>query len=283
MSNQAEEKRPLSLLNDYPADTSGGETTIDPSPSGPVQSRRPIPPQADASRVLLGREPARPALGPGAGMVPFSTSVYDITREDSSGWLTNLEANDPEGYGNFIALLRASDFLGERANSKDSIRKATDRAAKRAAARYAAGQTENVDLIDYLFSRVGTSDMGGAGAGVSGRAGAYTGPRTSVTLASERDLRLTADAISSTVLGRAITDEEFQSVLEKVRVAERAEAQVTTGGTAMTTTQAGLSAEGRQDIITRALMQGPEAEEFNRATKMMDLFYSALEARPEGA
>lgn len=281
MSSGPEERRPLSLTDDYPASRETGGTSIDASPQG--QSRRTIPPQADASRVLLGREPARPGLGPGAGMVPMSTSVYDITRKDSSGWLTNLEANNPQDYNAFVGLLRASGFLGPRASSKESIRDATDRAAKQAAARYAAGQTEDVDLIDYLFSRVegpGT-DMGGGGR--SGRAAAYTGPRTSVTLASERDLRNTADAIASTVLGRGITDEEFQSVLEKVRTAERAEAQVTTGGTAMTTTQAGLSAEGRQDVITRALMQGPEAEEFGRATKMMDLFYSALEARPEGA
>jgi hypothetical protein len=30
-------------------------------------------------------------------------------------------------------------------------------------------------------------------------------------------------------------------------------------------------------------MKGPEAEDYGKATKMMDLFYKTLEARPEGA
>ena len=126
----------------------------------------------------------------------------------------------------------------------------------------------------------GVSEKDGGG---GGRGAAYAGPRTTVTMASERDLRTTADAVASTVLGRAVTDEEFQSVLEQVRSAERAEPTITTSGVGSTVTQAGLTAEGRQNIITEALMQGPEAEEFGKATKMMDLFYSALEARPEGA
>ena len=123
----------------------------------------------------------------------------------------------------------------------------------------------------------------GIGAGGAGGRGRYTGPRATVSMASERDLRNTADVVASTVLGRAVTDEEFQRVLEQVRSAEKTEPTVTSTVGGMTTTQTGLTAEGRQDIITKALMQGPEAEDFGKATKMMDLFYSALEARPEGA
>lgn len=119
----------------------------------------------------------------------------------------------------------------------------------------------------------------------SGRSGsrAYTGPTATTTLANERDLRSTADAVASTVIGRGITDEEFQKVLKQVRTAERAEPTVSTSGVGSSVTQSGLSAQGRQDIIRDSLMKGPEAEDYGKATKMMDLFYKTLEARPEGA
>jgi hypothetical protein len=119
--------------------------------------------------------------------------------------------------------------------------------------------------------------------GSDGKRGRYTGPVATTTLANERDLRSTADAVASTVIGRGITDEEFQKVLKQVRSAERAEPTVTTPGVGSSVTQSGLSAEGRQDIIRDALMKGPEAEDYGKATKMMDLFYKTLEARPEGA
>jgi hypothetical protein len=53
---------------------------------------------------------------------------------------------------------------------------------------------------------------------------------------------------------------------------------VTTPGVGSSVTQSGLSAQGRQDIIRESLMKGPEAEDYGKATKMMDLFYKTLEA-----
>jgi len=111
----------------------------------------------------------------------------------------------------------------------------------------------------------------------------YTGPRQTVTLSNEGDIRSTADAVASEVLGRAVTEEEFQKVLKKVRSAEKSQPTVTTSVPGSTVTQSGLTAEGRKDIIQETLMVGPEAREFGQATKMMDLFYAALNARPEGA
>lgn len=121
-------------------------------------------------------------------------------------------------------------------------------------------------------------------AGVSGGAGGSSaGPRETVTMASERDLRAAVDAMAAQVLGRAATDDEFQNALKQVRSAEQTEPTITTRGSGRTVTQSGLTAEGRSSIIQESLMKGPEAEEFGKATKMMDLFYSALEARPSGA
>jgi len=110
--------------------------------------------------------------------------------------------------------------------------------------------------------------------------GKYTGPVATTTMANERDLRMTADALGSDIFGRAVTDEEFQRVLKKVRQAEKEEPTVSQSGTAFSTSQPGLSAQGRQNIMRDALAQGPEAEEFTKATDMMGFFYEWLEGRP---
>ena len=110
--------------------------------------------------------------------------------------------------------------------------------------------------------------------------GRYTGPVTTTTMASERDLRLTADTLASDILGRAVTDEEFQRVLKKVRQAEKQEPTVSQSGTGFSATQQGITAQGRQDVIRDALAKGPEAEEFAKATDMMGFFYEWLEGRP---
>ena len=108
----------------------------------------------------------------------------------------------------------------------------------------------------------------------------YRGPVRAVTQANERDLRSTADALASEILGRGVTEEEFQKVLKRVRGAEMAEPTVTTRVPGSTVTESGLTEAGRKDVIREALSKGPEAQEFTQATTMMDLFGKWLERRP---
>jgi len=110
----------------------------------------------------------------------------------------------------------------------------------------------------------------------------YTGPTSSVTLANESDLRETANAVASAVLGRGIEDDEFQEVLKKIRKQEVAQPSISTPSTGYNVTQTGLSADGRKNIIRDSLMKGPEAEDYGKATKMMGVFAKALEMRSDG-
>jgi hypothetical protein len=137
-------------------------------------------------------------------------------------------------------------------------------------------------LEDAQFSGVNALELLRGGPGRAGKQGGAGGPRASVTFASEPDLRSTADAIGSEVLGRGVTEEEFQRVLKKVRSAERSQPTVTTRMGGQTVTESGITAEGRKDLITDMLMQGPEAKEFTQATTMMDAFYKALSEGPRG-
>lgn len=138
-----------------------------------------------------------------------------------------------------------------------------------------------VNAMELLQRGTKIPKDGGGGGGRAG--GRYTGPTSSVTLMNERDLRATADAVASTVVGRAISDDEFKTILKQVRTAERAEPSVSVPGVGSSVSMPGISAEGRQDVIREALMKGPEAKDYSKATTMMDVFYKALESRPEGA
>jgi len=142
-----------------------------------------------------------------------------------------------------------------------------------------AGNGNAMALLDNAFGAGGLGGNGGGGGG----GGAYTGPVTSTTLMNKADLKSTANAVASSVLGRGITDEEFEKVLKQVRTAERSDPTISTSGIGSNVTQQGLTAEGRQDIIREALMKGPEAEDYSKATTMMNIFNQALESRPEGA
>jgi len=158
-------------------------------------------------------------------------------------------------------------------------------------AKYKASEDSGkVSYLDWLADRAsrgrpapGEDGGNGGGGGSSRGGGGYSGPTSSVTLMNERDLRSTADAVASTVVGRGISDDEFKKILKQVRTAERANPSISTPGVGSNVTQQGLSAEGRQDIIREALMKGPEAEDYSKATTMMNIFNQALESRPEGA
>lgn len=138
-----------------------------------------------------------------------------------------------------------------------------------------------------VFSLLGTpnpagSDDDSSGNGPGGGGRGYSGPVSTVTNYNEADLRIMADSIGSEVLGRGVTDQEFKKVLAKVRAAEAANPSVSGGAAAASMTNvSGLSQQGREDVMTRALLKQNGAEEFTLATKMMGLFNQALEGRPD--
>ena len=238
----------------------GGQSTV----TGDVSK---VPWNADKSRVLFGREPGRPLLGPGAGTVPTSISVYDITRKDSKGWLTNLKANNPDGYDNMVSLLRSGGFLGARANSPDSIRRAVDSVAKEAAARYESGQTENVDFLDYLYSRVG-SGSGGSGSG------GYSGPvtTTSITMTDENTAEALLNKFARDLLGRGLTEQETQKYIKQFNRAEAAAPQVSvSSGSGATRSSTTTTAASKEELLREVVSKNPDYAKFQIDTTVMDM------------
>lgn len=255
--------RPGSLL---PQAQGRDKTTPAAGTELPANNVNRIPPNANVT-------PVRMELGPGGGQYPayqwmsfYEASQYANQLRGASRRLGTGE------YDNFVNQLRS--YTDQRLGTDAAV----DEAWKSLLQDAQSGDVAALELLN-------TTAPGGAGdGGTDGRiVGSYTGPRETVTLSNERDLRSAVDAMAAQVLGRAATDSEFQKALSQVRSAERTDPTITTTGVGGTVTQSGLTAEGRSSIIRESLMKGPEAEEFGKATKMMDLFYSALEARPSGA
>lgn len=115
-----------------------------------------------------------------------------------------------------------------------------------------------------------------------GSGGGYTGPTRTTTLANEMDVRRMADQLSAQLVGRAVTDDEFEKALKSLRKAERANPTITTSGVGSTVSESGITAEGRQDVLQRALSKNPEAKDFTMATTMMGWFDEWLGGRPDG-
>lgn len=231
------------------------ETTTQSTTTGNIDTT-PVPFGYDVGRY--GSFPVREDK-----IVPLNEAMDYLNKIRGEG------AKGGEQYKNFVRDLQ--QYNNSESTSDTGIERMWRNVLKDAA-------ESGVNAFDLLQRGSLLGDQAGGGRG----GGGYAGPTATTTLMNERDLRATADTVASTVLGRGISDEEFKKILKQVRTAERAEPTVTTPGVGTSVTQSGLSAQGRQDVIREALMKGPEAEDYGKATKMMDLFYQTLEARPEG-
>lgn len=137
---------------------------------------------------------------------------------------------------------------------------------------YEVAMKKGILKDDGTFTPITGETTGGRGAG-------YSGPVRAVSMESEDALRRTADALGAELLGRAVSDDEFQKILKRVRSAEQAQPTVTSRAPGATVTETGISAEGRKDIMRDMLAQNPESQEFLKATKFMGMFNEWLDRR----
>lgn len=233
--------------------------------------------------VVLGKLTAatadRLAVSPeGAPTQPNIRTMYNLTRGDASGWLTQLRATDRPSYENLMDMLRATDYLGPRAKSPESELEAFKKAANEASARYISGETENVDVIDYLSSQMGARGVDDGG-GI--RTGGYRGPVVSRTMQAESDIRSTANALAIELIGRPVDDKELERIVKRMRGAEMAQPQVTTSVPGSSVTQQGLTAQGREDILREVISKNPEYEKFQVDTTVLDAMSDFIDRKKE--
>jgi hypothetical protein len=228
---------------------------------------------ANISRVVMGTTTGATAdrltrTPEGAPTLPRITTVYNLTKDRPDGWLTGLKANNKSEYDNLVMALRAADYLGPRAKSPESIKDAFAKAANEAASRFAQGEKENVDVIDYILSQAEAGGAGGDGTG--GGRGGYRGPVASRTMMAESDIRATANALAIELIGRPVDDKELEKITKRMRGAEMAQPQITTSTTGSSVTQQGLTSQGREDILRDLISKNPEYQDFQVDTTVLD-------------
>lgn len=265
MTVRAEDRPPLSDPTPTPTPTPSA------SPKGPL-SLDDYSGGGQGSSTVVDSRPVSIGWTERTVTYPFERTV----RESNSEWtvasgqqyLEDLRGKGGKDYENFVAALR------RWSNSKLGTTSAIDKAWHEVL-QTAAGSKKNA--FDVLM---GTGVPGGDGMDGPG-SGVYRGPVTTVTTYNDADLRVIADTIGSTVLGRGLSNDEYAAIKSKVRTAEQENPSISGAGIASQTNQAGISQQGREDVIRRALLQQDGAKEFTLATKMMGLFDQALQERPD--
>lgn len=114
-----------------------------------------------------------------------------------------------------------------------------------------------------------------------GRKGPYTGPRESITVMAESDINATANALALEMIGRPLNEKELTRVTKRIRGAEMAQPQVTTGDVKRTVTEQGLTAQGREDILREVIASRPEYEQYQVDTTVLDTMLSEFKKREQ--
>lgn len=204
------------------------------------------PPGANLNPVNLG------LLGPGASGLggalgpnqPYQSTVYEVSGE----WLTSLRANDREGYNTLVSLLRAGNFLGDRAKSPNAVKDALAQAAKEASSRLRAGQQAGTDVIEYLRMKADGSG-GGDGSGSGSGRGGGTSRLPSISMMGEPDIAFVANEEAMALVGRELSKQELARIVKDVRQIEQANPTETVVINGRAVTRGGVSAATISDLI----------------------------------
>ena len=221
--------------------------------------------------IFLGKRVV-PVQGPYAGARPTVEKVDQLPLSEIVSSVYAMGANRDPQYDAIVGVLTATPFL-KKENAKYPAYVAS--ALQLAAEVYvpyvnSGGDKPFWNWVSWYASTSPPKEED---------AGRYRGPVATRTVAAESDVRATADAVALEMLGRGITDEEFNRILNRTRKAEVEEPQITQAGRGFSTTEQGLTAQGRQDIVTNILSKKPEYQEFQKATTLMSWFDEALNRR----
>ena len=103
---------------------------------------------------------------------------------------------------------------------------------------------------------------------------------STVTEMNVEDLKNIANQTAGMLVGRAVSDDEFDKMLKKVRKAEKKDPRITDSSVdGKNSIQEGISDAGRQSIIRDALVNTDEADGVIKATTMMGNFDTWLRSK----
>lgn len=161
-------------------------------------------------------------------------------------------------YDMFVSQLR--DYTGSKLGTSGSVETAWHGLLKDA-------RRSGVPAM-YLLEQGSTDGSGRGGSGGGG--GSRYGTSSSVTHANEADVRELANTVAENMIGRNLSDKEFDKIYGRFRQGEAASPQVTTTSPGGSVTQQGATPTERQDILEEILMENPEFSTYQGGEGMLD-------------
>lgn len=200
----------------------------------------------------------------GAGVV----DRYQTLSQMQMNVLNWASTRSPE-YSKFVRNMVDSGFLPESAMDQPTSAANNLQYPVQVFQAYRAGGGQMVfnEWFDW-YSSTARQQRGGTGGGGGG--GGYTGPISSVSRMAESDIRQTATTIALELLGAPLEEKEMDRIIKKMRTAETEQPTVTTRTPSSVTTQEGLTATGRDQILRDLISQNPEYEQFQVDTTVLD-------------
>jgi len=207
------------------------------------------------------------------GTRPSFIREGQLSYSDAQGYLGALRAKARVPNASKADKLAYSNLISSLSSYRDTKIESDSGADSAWAAMLNDASDGRVNVMDLIQS--GSSGPPGG----SGGSSAYTGPVSSVTKMADSDIRNIANNVSMEMIGRGVSDEEFQKIVKRTQQAEVNNPTISSGGVATNITDQGLTTVGREDIVKNIIAKQPEYAEFQKATTLMSWFDEALSGR----
>ena len=104
----------------------------------------------------------------------------------------------------------------------------------------------------------------------SGSGSGSGGTRYSYTEANEADVRVLANGLAEEMIGRRITEKEFEKLLKRVRKEEGDSPTISRSSGSTTRTEAGITNAEREEVLAEVLRENPEWKKYQMDTASLD-------------
>lgn len=108
------------------------------------------------------------------------------------------------------------------------------------------------------------------GFGGSGSGSGSGGTRYSYTEANEADVRVLANGLAEEMIGRRITEKEFDKLLKRVRKEEGKSPTISRSSGSTTRTETGITNAEREEVLAEVLRENPEWKKYQMDTASLD-------------
>lgn len=231
----------------------------------------------EEASTLTGTVPWNVNTGPvQVGLMPGSTYSGGIPGPDQPNVIPFNEAQlivnelrgkaragDESGYKDFVSALRR--YTNSALGTTDTIDEAWRKVLTDA-------QVAGVDAFALL--NAGPEMLEGELPETGPRGpGAYTGPRTSVSITSEADAEVLLQDAARQMIGRSLSDEELEKYTRRFRNREREAVTTTTSTPGSTVTEQGTS---KETILSDLMQSNPDFGRYQIDTGFMDLFVNSI-------